>query len=213
MLRKKEWQGVPTYVNTYVLASLADGTDNNLLIEGSWTFLESSACVARDAITIPPSRHNCINGYLLSSSKVGNQKTADSERSTVQRWMMRANEITCFRCPVRNLVIPISQRINYVTIEHLSRLWWILLWNQSKIKNFDLKLRNLKFVVVSHGYQFDAGSLFSRSFLTTRQFFYLNFNHSSYLRIDILHLLHLLWCIFSLLISLKLSSETEDAQI
>lgn len=54
--------------------------DNNLLIEGSWTFLESSACVARDAITIPPSRHDCINGYLLSSSKVGSQKTADSKR-------------------------------------------------------------------------------------------------------------------------------------
>lgn len=84
-------------VVTHTCSHLQDGTDNNLLIEGSWTFLESSACVARDAITIPPSRHNCINGYLLSSSKVGTQKTADSERNAVQRWMMRANEITCFR--------------------------------------------------------------------------------------------------------------------
>ena len=73
------------YIRT--CTSLADGTDNNLLIEGSWTFLESSACVARDAITIPPSRHDCINGYLLSSSKVGSQKT--------NGWMMRNNEINC----------------------------------------------------------------------------------------------------------------------
>lgn len=30
-----------------------DGSDNKLVIEGSWTFFESSASVARDAITIP----------------------------------------------------------------------------------------------------------------------------------------------------------------
>lgn len=77
------------YIRT--CTSLADGTDNNLLIEGSWTFLESSACVARDAITIPPSRHDCINGYLLSSSKVGSQKTADSERRGDQ-WLDDAKQ-------------------------------------------------------------------------------------------------------------------------
>lgn len=60
----------PICVRIFGRRGAADGTDNNLLIEGSWTFLESSARVARDAITIPPSRHDRINGYLLSSSKV-----------------------------------------------------------------------------------------------------------------------------------------------
>lgn len=35
------------------ISSRADGSDNKLVIEGSWTFFESSASVARDAITIP----------------------------------------------------------------------------------------------------------------------------------------------------------------
>lgn len=41
----------PFFVRSHLCR--ADGPDNKLVIEGSWTFFESSASVARDAITIP----------------------------------------------------------------------------------------------------------------------------------------------------------------